>query len=93
MNTKNICIRFTKRIWLSQTIDINNRDYYFSDINKNEIIRKRLIELKILGLKELWIEQFWITWKLSWIYIEKVWHSNDPQWKDLIDWIKSILNK
>lgn len=77
-------------------ININDQTYDYSVINpkiKDRTI-DRLKEIDNLWLEEVWIWEFWIPWKMSWLYIEKLWSYDNKSWNNYIQWIKNdILNK
>lgn len=75
-------------------IDINKPDYYYgqNDINKVRIER-RLRELNALGLSEVGYGEFGIPGLMSGLYIERVWNFNAVNWKNYIDWVKSLKHE
>ena len=73
-------------------IDINNRFLYeFDKPNLKERTKSRLIEISDLGMTEVGIYSFGIKGKMSGLYLEKVWSYSEKEWKNYIEWVKSII--
>lgn len=73
-------------------ININDRQWYCNRENE-ERTRKRLQELIDMGCEELGIASFGVPNIVSGLYIEKVWRFTDEEWKDYIDWMKSVIKE
>jgi len=71
-------------------IDIDRKDLYEFD-KPTERTRKRLIELDKIGMTEVDAAQFGVKNIMSGLYIEMVWHYNDQQWDDYIQWAKDLI--
>lgn len=76
-------------------IDINRKDYYLFNVSdfQNSITKDRLIELNSLGMEEVGYGEFGIPGLMSGLYIERVWNFNAVNWKNYIDWVKSLQHE
>lgn len=72
--------------------DVNNEDFYQYLIPKTRTL-KRLTEMAELGMEQIGIASFGIRGVVGALYIEKVWHYSDKEFKDYIDWAKSLIDK
>jgi hypothetical protein len=77
---------------MAKAIDVSRIDLYEYDKPKNRTTR-RLTELSELGLEEVGIAEFGIPGMLSGLYIERVWHYTDEQWKGEINWINDVKKR
>lgn len=76
-------------------IDINRKDYYLFNVSdfQNSITKDRLIELNSLGMEEVGYGEFGIKGLMSGLYIERVWSFNAVNWKNYIEWVKSLQHE
>jgi hypothetical protein len=56
----------------------------------DERTAQRLLEIKEIGMTEVGTAEFGIKGKMSGLYIERVWHFTDEQWRDYMDWAKKF---
>lgn len=73
---------------------IDSPDLYLH--NKPELkerTKSRLTEISELGMELVGVAEFGIKDVMSGLYIEKVWHYSDKDWKEYIDWVKELKNK
>lgn len=75
-------------------ININRSDLYLYDTPElKERTKNRLTEMNDLGMEESGTASFGLVGVMSGLYIEKVWRYSDEDWKDYMDWVKSLINK
>ena len=75
---------------LMPRFDIEREDLY--EYNKpKERTRKRLAEMAECGMEETGIASFGYKGVMSGLYIEKVWGYSDEDFKDYMDWAKSLI--
>ena len=74
--------------------NVNRADLYQHDKpGMKTRTKKRISEIEECGMSEVGIAQFGYKDVMSGLYIEKVWHYSDEEFKDYMDWAKSLIDK
>lgn len=79
-----------KTVKVSAHFDIEREDLYEYGKPK-ERTRKRLTEMAKCGMEEIGVASFGYKDVMSGLHIEKVWSYSDKDFKDYMDWTKSLI--
>ena len=70
---------------------VNEKSFYCTDYQTDEVMRKRLTQLEELGVELCGYGQFGIPNIMSGLYIERVWYANEEKWAEEIKWITDLI--
>jgi len=76
------------------SFDIDSNHFYeYRKPELKERTRKRLTEIAECGMEEVMTAEFGYKGIVSGLYIEMVWHYSDKEFKDYMNWVKSLIEK